>query len=344
VADARRRLSVAGGLVVAILLTCVAAASAQQLPGADLNGYCVPANTQFDPTDLERSDAEPIVLPPGFVRHRLTIAGFETTVIEAGPRHASEAVVFMHGNPGSSLDYLGLLRAVPASTRVVAFDILGFGEADRPYDFPYDLEASRRLADRVFEELGIERMHLVGHDVGGVVGVDWGARHPEKLASAVLLAGGILIGYVDHHFARVWQTPFVGEENMRMVDREGFVNVIQLHNPRPLPREFLDRNYDYYDRATRCAILKIYRSMPNLTLLGLEHAEALRPHDIPALVIWGDRDPFLPAYLAFGSRQAFPHADVHVFPNSGHWPFVDTEERTVGLMSQFLDRHAGRAR
>jgi pimeloyl-ACP methyl ester carboxylesterase len=329
------------GIAAAAVLAIPGGSAAQQLPNADLNGYCVPENTQFDPQDLERPDAPPIELPPGFTRRRIELAGFTTTVIEGGPRDSPEAVVFMHGNPGSSLDFVNLLTSVPEGARVVAFDILGFGEADKPYDFPYDLPASRALADRVFEELGIERMHLVGHDVGSVVGVDWGARHPEKLASAVLIAGGILIGFVDHHFGRVWKTPFVGEENMRSVDRESFVNVIQLHNPRPLPREFLDRNYDYYDRGTRCAILKLYRAMPNTTLLGLEHAEALRPHDIPALVIWGDRDPFLPFYVAYGNRQGFPSADIHIFPSSGHWPFVDTEERTVGLMSDFFDRHVG---
>lgn len=327
-------------LVAALALALAPAAPAQLLPNADLNGYCVPENTQFDPQDLERPDAPPIVVPPGFVRHEIKVGGFRTMAIEAGNREAKEAVVFMHGNPGSSLDFLGLLETVPKGTRVIAFDILGFGEADKPYDFPYDLPASRDLADRVFEELGVERMHLVGHDVGSVVGVDWAARHPEKLASATLIAGGLLIGFVDHHFGVVWKTPFVGEESMRMTDRESFVNVLQLQNPRPLPREFIDRNYDYFDRASRCAVLKIYRSMPNMTLLGLENAEKLRPHDIPALVIWGDRDPFLPAHMAYTNRLGFPSADVHVFPNSGHWPYVDTEQRTIGLMSEFLGRHA----
>lgn len=329
------------GCGLAVLLLGVAGAAAQPLPNGDLQGYCQPGNTQFDPPDLVR-EAPPVELPPGFTRRRVELGGFSTTVIEGGPRGAGEAVVFMHGNPGSSLDFVDLLRSVPPGTRVVAFDIIGFGEADKPYDFPYDLDTSRPVVDRIFDELGIDRMHLVGHDVGSVVGVDWAARHPDRLASAVLLTGGILIGYVDHHFARVWKTPFVGEESMRGVDREGFVNMMQLHNPRPLPREFLDRNYDHFDRATRCAILKIYRAMPNLTLLGLEHAKALRPHDIPALVLWGDRDPFLPSYLALGNREAFPRADIHVFPNSGHWPFVDTQHRTIELMQAFFARHVRR--
>lgn len=342
-----RTRSIRGGVGTKLLLGVAAAASlvvvvaaapaGAQLPDPD--GYCVPANTQYDPRDVARPDAPPVELPDGFTARRIRVAGFNTFAIEAGPREAREAVVFMHGNPGNTLDFLGLLRSVPRGTRVIAFDILGFGKADKPWDFPYDLAASRILADRVFRELSVERMHLVGHDVGSVVGVDWAARHPEMLASAVLIAGGILIGYQDHHIARVWKTPKLGEQMMSGANREGFHRVIQAHSPRPLPREFIDRNYDAFDRPTRCAVLRLYRAMPDLDALAREHAEVLRPHDRPALVFWGDRDPFLPRHLAESNREGFPHADVHVYENSGHWPYVDEEQRTVDLMSAFLRRH-----
>lgn len=324
-------------LVIVIVIASLTAPADAQLD--DPNGYCVAQNTHLDPRDVKRPNAPPVELPAGFERRRVSVAGFTTSIVEGGARGSEEAVLFMHGNPGNSLDFLGLFDAVPRGTREVAVDILGFGDADKPYDFPYDLASSRPLVDRLVRELGIERLHLVGHDVGSVVGIDFAARHPDKLSSAVLLAGGIMIGYVDHHFARVWKTPIVGEQNMRGVTRESFVNVLQAHNPRPLPREFIDRNYDYFDRATRCAVLKLYRAMPDLNRLGREHADALRPHDRPALVIWGDLDPFLPQHVAWNQREGFPSADVHVFRRSGHWPFVDEREQARRLMNEFLTRH-----
>ena len=333
--------------MIARLFLTLASAAALAAAGAPTAGaqlrdpeeYCVPQNTQYDPQDVVRPDAPPVELPPGATMRRITVAGFSTVAIEAGPRDSREAVVFMHGNPGNSLDFTGILRSVPPGTRLIALDILGFGKADKPWDFPFTLEASRVLSDAVFRGLGIDRMHLVGHDVGSVVGVDWAARHPDKLASAVLLAGGIMIGYQDHHFARIWKTPKAGEQMMSGANRESFQRIIQSHNPRPLPREFVDRNYDGFDRATRCSVLKLYRAGPDLTELGRQHAEALRPHDKPALVIWGDRDPFLPPHLAQSNREGFPSADIHIYENSGHWPFVDEEQRTVDLMSAFLRRH-----
>lgn len=306
---------------------------------AQSSDYCVPERTEYDPTDLARPDAPPVELPSGFRRGRVSFGGYSTPTLESGPAAASEAIVFLHGNPGLSLDYLGILASVPRGTRVLVPDLIGFGRADKPWDLPYRLEATTPLVDATLRKLGIERVHLVGHDIGSVVGLDWAAAHPDKLASGVFLAGGLLIGYQDHHFARIWKTPGFGEEFMRGGDREGFVSVIQAHSPRPLPREFLDRNYDVYDRPTRCAILESYRNTPDVSGTSRRHADALRPYDRPALVVFGDRDPFIPFYVAYSSREGFPRADIHVYENSGHWPFVDEEERTVGLMRDFFRAH-----
>jgi pimeloyl-ACP methyl ester carboxylesterase len=325
-------------LLLAVVLAGLSGLSglaSAQPPVADEH-YCDADRTDYDPQDVQRPDAPPIQLPPGFTRRRLSIGGYSTPVIEAGPRDSREAIVFLHGNPGSALDYLGLFRSVAPGSRVVALDLLGFGKADKPYGFPYGFETGRELFDTTLRALGVDRVHLVGHDIGSVTGIDWAAANPTRLASAVLLAGGIVIGYQEHHFHRIWKTPLVGEQSMYGTNREGFISVLQTQNVDPLPREFLDRNYDDFDRGTRCAILTSYRGAGDVAARAQGHADALRPYDRPALVIWGDRDPFLPADMAQRSREAFPRADVHVFEATGHWPFVEEEERTVDLMRSFL--------
>lgn len=120
---------------VAAALTLAAAAHAQDGGGQDPLGYCTPANTVFDPRDIRR-DASPPSLPPGFSRRRVPL-GFSTPLIEAGPRDSAEAIVFVHGYPGSSLDWQGVFRAVPDGARVVAFDLLGLGKADKPWVYDY---------------------------------------------------------------------------------------------------------------------------------------------------------------------------------------------------------------
>ena len=98
----------------------------------------------------------------------------------------------------------------------------------------------------------------------------------------------------------------------------------------------MDRVYDDFDRGTRRAVLRLYRSVADVAGDAAELARALAPHDLPALVLWGRHDPYLPAALAARQREAFPSAAVHVLDGSGHWPFADAPETTERLVLGFL--------
>jgi len=109
-------------------------------------------------------------------------------------------------------------------------------------------------------------------------------------------------------------------------------------NRRALPQPFLDRMYDDFDRATRAAVLRLYRSVDDVAKAGERRARALRPLDRPALVLWGRHDPYLRVAHAERQREAFPRAEVRVLEHSGHWPFVDDPVTVAGALRAFLDR------
>jgi pimeloyl-ACP methyl ester carboxylesterase len=142
--------------------------------------------------------------------HRITVDGLSSPVIEAGPHDATEAVVFVHGNPGSSTDWTALVDATGELGRAVAADMPGFGKADKPRDFDYQVSAYADFLQGALMELGIERVHLVLHDFGGPFGMFWGLRHPDMWASVVLINIGIMPGYTWHTMARRWRTPVLG--------------------------------------------------------------------------------------------------------------------------------------
>jgi pimeloyl-ACP methyl ester carboxylesterase len=337
---ARRAVAVA--LVAAGALGGAAADAGAAGPQVDPEGYCVESNHAYDPVDLEPS---PVAVPPGATQRTISVDGIRTPLLEAGPRDSREAIVFLHGNPGSSQDWVDLLGAAGRFQRAVAFDLPGFGRAAKPWDFDYTLAGYERFFAHALDRLGIERADLVVHDLGGPLGMEWAARHPERLNSAVIIDSGVLLGYQHHYLAQIWRTPAVGELFQASIDRTSFHAGVSNGNPRGLPDAFVDRMYDDYDRATRCAVLKLYRSADDPNAFATVQANALRPYDRPALVIWGQSDPYLPAAMAYRQREAFPHADVHVFEDSGHWPFVDNPGATADLVVPFLRRWAaGEAR
>jgi pimeloyl-ACP methyl ester carboxylesterase len=152
----------------------------------------------------------------------------------------------------------------------------------------------------------------------------------------VLFGTGILVDYYGHPIAHVWRTPGVGELSMAWTDRSLFHSAMQNGQTKPLPRDFVDRLYDDFDRMTRCSVLRLYRSFDDPDGTGNRQAERLRPRDIPALVIWGEDDPYLPASLAERQREAFPHARIVMYEDSAHWPFIDYPRRAARDVVPFL--------
>jgi pimeloyl-ACP methyl ester carboxylesterase len=267
---------------------------------------------------------------------KITVAGLSSPVIEAGPQDVNEAVVFVHGNPGSSTDWTALVQATGELGRSVALDMPGFGKADKPRDFNYHVSAYSDFLQGALMELQIERVHLVVHDFGGPFGLLWGLQHPDAWASVVLINVGIMPGYTWHKMARRWRTPVLGELTQVCIPRSAWRRAMQGANPKGLPEEFVEKMYDDYDRGTRRAALKLYRATPDpgatAAALGAEMAKLHKP----ALVVWGAKDPFIGVEYAERQREYFDVQDVVVLPDSGHWPFQDDPEAVAQAMVPFL--------
>lgn len=314
----------------------VTPASAQDTD-ADPLGYC-----QGDGGGLGlATDAEHEVLagepplPPGLRSSRVTVDGVSTRVVQGGPAHARDAVVFVHGSPDSARDWDDLAVHASRFTRTVAFDVPGYGQSDKGTRGLRSTQAVGHYLGGLLDQLGVKRAVLVAHDFGGPWGLGWAVANPGALSGVVLLDTGALIDYVPHPMALQWATPGVGETQVGTTTRDSFRAGVQQGGP--LPDAFVNRVYDDYDRATRCSLLRYYRaSIPADANLGRQYADALRPLDRPALVIWGRNDPFIPVEQAERQRQAFPSARVEIFDDSGHWPFIDNADRTRSLVVPFL--------
>ena len=269
----------------------------------------------------------------------LEVAGIHTPLLSAGAPSSTEAVVFVHGNPGSSQDWVNLIEAVGPFARALAWDAPGFGQADKPADFDYTVDGYASFIDSALSALGVSRVHLVLHDFGGPWGLRWAIEHPDRFGSVVLINTGVLIGYSWHGMAKIWRTPGVGELMMAVTARPVWRLSMKIGNPRGLPPEFVDRMYDDFDTPSRKAVLKLYRASSSSALESL--SAGFRALDRPALVVWGAKDPYIPVAQAELQRRSFPSAEVHVLSDSGHWPFIDNPERTRELVVPFLRRVMG---
>lgn len=183
----------------------------------------------------------------------------------------------------------------------------------------------------------MERVHLVAHDFGGPIGLMWALAHRDRLASVTLIDTGILPGYRWHRMARLWRTPVVGELVQAITTPKGLAKALDRAEPRGLPREFTATMGRHYDRRTKRAVLRLYRATPHPGEVP-EGGLPIAPPELPALVIWGKGDVYLPWSFAERQREAFPAAEVHVLEGSGHWPFADAPEEVERIFVDFLRR------
>jgi pimeloyl-ACP methyl ester carboxylesterase len=274
------------------------------------------------------------------VQH-IVVAGVRSVVYDSAPNAGPEAVVFVHGNPGPSDDWERLAPAAAEITRSVAMDLPGYGRAEHPNNFDFTVEGYGAYLGALLEQIGVTRAHLVLHDFGGGFGLAYAAAHPERVASITLINTGVLLGYRWHKFAKIWQTPVLGElfqaaSNLRMLKL-----ALARDNPRPLPDGFVERIFGYADWPHKRAVLALYRASRDPDSLSARYRPQFGKVDLPVCVIWGAEDKYISVSLAGRQREVFPSAEVHVLPGLGHWPFMDDPDAVLGKLLPFLRAQVG---
>ncbi len=227
--------------------------------------------------------------------------------------------LYLHGVPTSSEDWIPFLERAGG----VAPDLPGFGRSGKPGHFDYSIDGYAAFLEEFVALAGLQRFSLVIHD-WGAVGLVFAQRHPERIERLVVInALPFLPGYRWHRMARLWRTPVVGELTMgsttprvlRFISRESNAT------PGPMPPDFLDRVLRYFDHGTQRAILRLYRSAPPDALAAA--GANLGSVSAPALVLWGDRDPYIAPDFGEAYAAALPHAELVRLPDAGHWPWMD---------------------
>ncbi|MDB4989225.1 MAG: putative 2-hydroxy-6-oxononadienedioate/2-hydroxy-6-oxononatrienedioate hydrolase [Myxococcaceae bacterium] len=267
------------------------------------------------------------------------VDGVRSAVYQAGDARMTEAVVFLHGNPGPMDDWEDMAPACAEVGRVVAVDMPGFGRAEHPRRFDFSIQGYARHLAGVLDQLQLQRVHLVAHDFGAAWGAQWAVDHPGALASITLINPLPLCADFEwHFFAKLWQTPVVAELLQLCTSAVSIGYVMNRDNPRRLPSAFIERVASHYDWQQAVGVNKLYRATRDVARTLGPLGESLRALDPPACIIWGTADRYAPVRYAEKMRQLFTQAELHLIDHSGHWPFVDEPQAVRQLVCSFVSR------
>ncbi len=245
---------------------------------------------------------------------------------------AGTPTVYVHGNPTHSGDWLPFMeRGGPA----IAIDLPGWGRSERPAGFDYTMHGLAAFHERALRELAVERRKLVVHDWGGLALIG-AQRQPDLVEKLVVMdAVPLLPGYRWHWIAQLWRRRPIGELLNRTTTRGSVALLMrQARGDRgPMPGAFVDMVWEHWDAGTQAAILALYRDADSdkLAVAGRD----LGRLGCPALVLWGDRDPYLPLEFGAAYAAALPGARFEVARDCGHWPWID-DPAVVDRVLDFL--------
>ena len=270
----------------------------------------------------------------------VSVNGVRGPVLLGGDETPSEAVLFVHGNPGAGSDWEPLMTRVAEFATVVAPDMPGFGGADKRSDQDYTVAGYAAHLGGVIDQLGIERVHLVAHDFGGPFALTWAVANVERVASITLINTGVLLDYGWHRLARLWRLPIVGELVQKASTPALARRLLARDNPGLAPRRVEQIVDHLIPRGTKRAVLRLYRSTDRKDIEAL--AGPLRRRDPDALVVWGERDVYVPVTQAERQRSVFPRARVEILPGVGHWAWLEQPDRVAELVVPFLRSHTRR--
>jgi pimeloyl-ACP methyl ester carboxylesterase len=228
------------------------------------------------------------------------------------------------------------------SHRVIALDLLGHGSSTKPRS-DYSLGAFAVLLRDFLDELGIARATLVGHSLGGGIAMQFSYQHPEYAERLVLIASGGLGADVG------WL--------LRLASLPGAELVLPVIAPRQiLPaggrvfswlrkagfesargEEMLRHYGSLSDAETRRSFLRTLRSVVDHRGQAVSALNRLNSRtDIPALVIWGERDAMIPVTHAHAAREVRPDARLVVLEDVGHFPHAERPAEVAELIAEFM--------
>jgi pimeloyl-ACP methyl ester carboxylesterase len=261
--------------------------------------------------------------------HTIAVAGASAFYRRAPARDAE--VLYLHSVPTSSDDWVALLEL----TGGIAPDLPGFGRTSKAGNLDYSLPAYAVFVEQFLDALDVREVVLVGHGWGAAIGLLFAQRHPERVTRlAIIDAVPLLEGFEWPAMVRWWRRPGIGELLMGSVNRWWLARILRAGSatPEAWPDARVDTVWEHFDQGTQRAILRLHRSVdpPMLAASGADLARLQQP----ALVLWGEQDPWLPPAFAEAYAQRLPRATVERVAGAGHWPWLDVPalaERLAGF-------------
>lgn len=284
-----------------------------------------------------------------FKSNYLPVNGHRMHYLDEG-EHAAPPVVMVHGNPTWSFFFRKPVQALRGAYRCIVPDHIGMGLSEKPPAPAYGYGLSERIDDleTLLDQLDIrERITLLLHDWGGMIGMGYACRHPERIAALVILNtsafpspdGGVLPWQL--RLARSIAGPLL-VQGFNAFCRGALRNCVAGAPLDAGTRQAYLAPYSGWHE--RLAVLRFVQDIPmtpaasSYPLVRRIDRECAVFKQTPMLVCWGMKDFVFTGQFLQLWRDRFPAAEIHTFTDAGHFLLEDAADEIVPTICEFMHR------
>lgn len=264
------------------------------------------------------------------------LPGLSVHLRDEGPRDAP-VLMLLHGSNASLHTWQPWVDRLKAHTRIIRFDLPAHGLTGPDPHNDYSTVASARIVAAVAERLGVRRFVLAGNSMGGEIAARFAIKHPDRLDGLILVdAGGMpSTGKRDTPLTfRIADTPILRDIVASVTPRwlvangvMGAVSVKSVMTETAIDRYWALLRYP----GNRAATLERFRQGS-----GIVSPAELARVTVPALILWGREDRFVPVAAANYFAACLPNSRTIIYDHVGHLPMEETPDRSAADVAAFL--------
>ena len=271
-------------------------------------------------------------------RIEMRLPGGERRSVFARVAGAGPWLTMIHGFPTSSWDWVPILPQLASRHRVLLFDLLGFGDSDKPAGHDWSAFEQADIIEALWQHFGVSETRMVAHDVGLTVALELLARQEAGKLSArvtqfVLLNGGAYTGFHRPRPIQVWlQRPVVGALIARMLSERRFGPALaEVFGPthQPSAQELHQHWLSVARRGGSRNYHRLIKYIPERRANTVRWEGALEQTSTPIRFVWGMADPVSGAHMASVIRERRPGAEIVELADVGHYPQLEAPDEVA---------------
>ena len=259
---------------------------------------------------------------------------FDNALVHYRDEGSGSPLFLIHGAFSSLHTFDGWVENLKDDFRLIRIDLPGFGLSEPRDDHEYTIEMYIRCIEAVARILKVDTFSIAGSSLGGWLAWEYAFTHPQQVEKLILIDSA---GYLDEKSIplpfRMARTPFVNKIVRYIIKRnvlEVFLKQVYGDDSKITP-QLVDRYYDLFSREGNP---EAFFAMVNRKFK--DHTPHLREIKAETLIMWGEKDEWLPVANGYRFLADLPNAKMIIYEELGHIPMEEDPEGTAEDAREFL--------